>query len=44
MPSVDLWMIYDNSRNPRTLVAKGGRQTNIEFVLETTYNKIKSYV
>lgn len=44
MPSVDLWMIYNNSRNPRALVAKGGRQTNVEIFLETTYNRIKSYV
>lgn len=44
MPKVDLWMIYDNSRTPRTFVAKGGRLTDIEIALETTYNKIKSYV
>ena len=43
-PKVDLWMIYDNSRTPRTFVAKGGRLTETEITLETTYNKIKSYV
>lgn len=44
MSEVDLWMIYDNSRTPRTFVAKGGRLTETEITLETTYNKIKSYV
>ena len=44
MPKVDLWMIYDNSRTPRTFVAKGGRLTETEIIIETTYNKIKSYV
>lgn len=42
MPNVDLWMIYDNSRTPRTFVAKGGRVTNLEIALENTFNKIKS--
>lgn len=44
MSEVDLWMIYDNSRTPRTFIAKGGRLTETEITLETTYNKIKSYV
>lgn len=44
MSEVDLWMIYNNSRTPRTFVAKGGRLTETEITLETTYNKIKSYV
>ena len=44
MSEVDLWMIYDNSRTPRTFVAKGGRLTETEITLGTTYNKIKSYV
>lgn len=44
MSEVDLWMIYDNSRTPRTFVAKGGRLTETEITIETTYNKIKSYV
>lgn len=44
MSEVDLWMIYDNSRTPRTFVAKGGRATEIKVVSETIFNKIKAYV
>lgn len=44
MSEVDLWMIYDNSRTPRTFVAKGGRATDVEIVSEMIYNKIKAYV
>ena len=44
MSEVDLWMIYDNSRTPRTFVAKGGRATEVEIVSEMIYNKIKAYV
>lgn len=44
MSEVDLWMIYDNSRTPRTFVAKGGRATDVEIVSKMTYNKIKAYV
>lgn len=44
MAEVDLWMIYDNSRTPRTFVAKGGRATEVEIISETIYNKIKAYV
>ncbi len=44
MNEVALWMIYNNSHTPRTFVAKGGRLTKTEINIETTYNKIKSYV
>lgn len=44
MSEVDLWMIYDNSRTPRTFVAKGGRATDVEIVSVMIYNKIKAYV
>ena len=44
MEEVDLWMIYDNSHNPRTFIAKGGIMTDKEIVSETIYNKIKAYV
>lgn len=44
MKEVDSWMIYDNSRNPRTLVARGGKSVVTEVVLGNTYNKIKEYV
>ena len=44
MKEVDLWMIYDNSRTPRTFVAKGGKATKKEIISETTYKKIKAYV
>lgn len=44
MKEVDVWAIYDNSRNPRIFVAKGGKMTNVEINSETIYNKIKNYV
>ena len=44
MSEVDLWMIYDNSHNPRTFIAKGGIMTDKKIVSETIYNKIKAYV
>mgnify|MGYP003299197405 CR=1 FL=1 len=44
MEEVDLWMIYDNSHNPRTFIAKGGIMTDKKIFSETIYNKIKAYV
>lgn len=44
MNEVDLWMIYDNSRSPRTFVARGGRMVDVEIYSENTYNKISAYV
>ena len=41
---VDLWMIYDNSRSPRTFVAQGGKVMNTTIASEVTYNKMKHYV
>ena len=41
---VDSWMIYDNSRSPRTFIAKGGRIAEFEVFSELVFNKIKSYV
>ncbi len=44
MNEVDSWMIYDNSRSPRTFIAKGGRIAEFEVFSELVFNKIKSYV
>lgn len=44
MNEVDLWMIYDNSRTPRTFVAKGGKSLATSIESEMLYYKIKSYV
>ncbi len=44
MNEVDLWMIYDNSRTPRTFVAKGGKSLATSVESEMLYYKIKSYV
>ena len=41
---VDLWMIYDNSRTPRTFVAQGGKAMNTTIASEVIYNKMKHYV
>lgn len=44
MNEVDLWMIYDNSRTPRTFVAKGGKSMATSVESEMLYYKIKSHV
>lgn len=44
MDEVDLWMIYDNSRTPRTFVAKGGKSLATSVESEMLFNKIKRYV
>ena len=44
MKEVDFWAIYDNSKNPRTFIAKGGKNIDFKIFSETTYNKIKNYV
>lgn len=44
MDEVDLWMIYDNSRTPRTFVAMGGKDYEIMINTHETFNKIKAYV
>ena len=44
MKEVDIWAIYDNSKNPRAFIAKGGKNIDFKIFSETTYNKIKSYV
>lgn len=44
MKEVDLWAIYDNSRNPRAIIASGGKTVDFKIYSEITYNKIKNYV
>ena len=44
MKEVDIWAIYDNSKNPRAFIAKGGKTIDFKIFSETTYNKIKNYV
>lgn len=44
MKEVDIWAIYDNSKNPRAFIAKGGKNIDFKIFSEITYNKIKSYV
>ena len=44
MKEVDHWVIFDNSDNPRCLIASGGRNTETKINIETLYNQIKSYV
>ncbi len=44
MDEVDLWMIYDNSRTPRTFVAKGGKSLATSVESEMLFSKIKRYV
>ena len=44
MKEVDVWAIYDNSKSPRTFIAKGGKNIDFKIFSETTYKKIKNYV
>lgn len=44
MDEVDLWLIYDNSRTPRTFVAKGGKSLATSVESEMLFSKIKRYV
>ena len=44
MGEVDSWVIFDNSKNPRKLIASGGRNANTVINEEVLYSKIKSYV
>ncbi|MBR6602117.1 MAG: zeta toxin family protein [Bacteroidaceae bacterium] len=44
MDEVDLWMIYDNSRTPRTFVAKGGKSLATSVESEMLFSRIKRYV
>ena len=38
---VDYWSIFDNSENPRIMVAKGGKGLQITVLEETSYNLIR---
>lgn len=44
MKEVDSWIIYDNSENPRSLVAYGGKQADVIVENLKLFNKIRSYV
>ena len=44
IPHVDYWAIYDNSDNPRKIVAYGGKNKEHEIREEAIYNTIISYV
>ena len=43
-PTVDCWMIYDNSVSPRIAVARGGRDAQTEILNDELFTKIKEYV
>ena len=44
MNEVDSWVIFDNSENPRKLIASGGRNADTVIDEEMLYSMIKSYV
>ena len=41
---VDYWSAFDNSRNPRMLIATGGKDSGIVIANEVLYQKLKQYV
>lgn len=44
LPICDSWMIYDNSLNPRELIATGRKNGKTEIFNQTTYEQILAYV
>ncbi len=44
MTEVDSWVIFDNSENPRKLVASGGKDVQTVINEEILFSKIQSYV
>lgn len=44
MNEVDSWVIFDNSENPRKLIASGGRNADTIIDEEMLYSIIQSYV
>lgn len=44
MNEVDSWVIFDNSENPRKLIASGGRNADTIIDEEMLYSTIQSYV
>lgn len=44
MPIVDTWMLVDNSKTPRTIVATGGKNQNTIIENKDCFSKIKEYV
>ncbi len=44
MTEVDSWVIFDNSENPRKLVASGGKDNQTVINEEILFSKIQSYV
>lgn len=44
MNEVDSWVIFDNSENPRKLIASGGRNADTVIDEEMLFSMIKSYV
>lgn len=38
---VDFWSIYDNSENPRKIIATGGRNKITNIIQPTTYNQLQ---
>lgn len=44
MDAVDVWTIYDNSVQPRSRVAFGGKNEEEKIERNDIYNKIRSYV
>ena len=44
MNEVDYWTIYDNSEYPAVHVASGGKDDEVNIIIESTYNRIVNYV
>ena len=44
MNEVDYWTIYDNSEYPAVQVASGGKDDEVNIIIESTYNRIVNYV
>lgn len=44
MPIVDTWILVDNSKTPRTIVATGGKNQNTIIENKDCFTKIKEYV
>ena len=44
MNEVDIWSIYDNSEQPRELIAYGGKDIDTVICNKTKYERIKKYV
>lgn len=44
MSIVDYWAIFDNSNNPRKILAIGGKDAETEIIDKVLYDKLKDYV